>query len=639
MKEETEEKTPEISDWREKVVAQVKTEWDRGFQYVDDLNRLYEDIYAMLRGERPEKTYDWQSNVVINKVFQIVWTTIPYVTQKIFSGNPIVGVKGPDKKAAIQRENILQTWYTLQPGTDADHNPYFLVVTLWLLRALLNGVGIMKKSWHQKLKSKSKTVKTEIPKFDEEGNQTKTEPFSKTFNMKYPVEDWPYNVVVNNQDIVVDWLLQPGQSIRQGRFIIHRELTDLDDLYQSGIYENLDELETTLSATDVETVTDKSALKSRDGQDTPPESDVYTDVEIYERVGKYPIYNEKQDGKWVACFDKDAIYNGEASFKEMIVTVVLDQNQLIRFEPNPYGLKNYIDIHMYLDPERWHSIGQVEPIKDLSTALNDNMNAAFDEIWQNLMTPAIVNKNALWDWDTMQYAPGQKWMVAGDPSKAITWKTPSNITTDSWQKHSLLNNEIDLTSSITPPMQGLGKEKAATTNIMNAQMSAGKLDFLIRMVEITGLIPSAQMDVEFARKFAHPLTFKKILGADFKYDEFTEELYKYIPAASSVKLEYQKDAEIAQDTQLLQVVSSINNPGVAKIQNKLIANIFRNRNWDEIANILDEDFYEAKSDSGNAQMLSKMIGEGATSNQGGLPMSTEEKNVRQGMFSVPSRMQ
>jgi len=153
------------------------------------------------------------------------------------------------------------------------------------------------------------------------------------------------------------------------------------------------------------------------------------------------------------------------------------------------------------------------------------------------------------------------------------------------------------------------------------------------------LIPSAQMDVEFARKFAHPLTFKKILGADFKYDEFTEELYKYIPAASSVKLEYQKDAEIAQDTQLLQVVSSINNPGVAKIQNKLIANIFRNRNWDEIANILDEDFYEAKSDSGNAQMLSKMIGEGATSNQGGLPMSTEEKNVRQGMFSVPSRMQ
>jgi hypothetical protein len=586
----------------------------------------------MLRGERPNKTYDWQSNVVINKVFQVVWTTIPYMTQKIFGANPIIGVEGPEKKSSFQRQKILETWHTLQPGTDADHNPYFLTLTLWSLRALLNGVGFLKKTWHQKLKSESKTLESQIPKYDQDGNQIGQEPFSKKFTITYPTEDWPYNVVVNNRDIVVDWLLQPGQSIRQGRFIIHRQMTDLDDLYQSNLYEDLDELEVELSATDTETITDKSQLRSRDSQDTPPESDIYTDIEIYERVGVYPVYNEKKDGKWVACFDKEKIYDGSASFKEMIITAVIDQDKLIRFEPNPYGLKNYIDLHIYLDPERWQSMGQVEPFKDLQTALNDNLNAAFDEIWQNLMTPAVVNSGFLWDWDTMQYAPGQKWLVKGDPNKAITWKNPTNITSDSWQKHSLLNNEIDLTSSVTPPMQGLGKEKAATTNIMNAQMSAGKLDFLVKMVEVTGLIPSAQMDVEFARKFAHPVTFKKILGEDFQYDEFTEELYKYIPAASSVKLEYQKDAEIAQDIQLLQVVSSIQNPGVAKIQNKLIANIFRNRNWEEVAKLLDEDFYEAKSEAGNAEMLKRSIGQGATSNQAGIEMSQQERTAREGMF-------
>jgi len=54
----------------------------------------------------------------------------------------------------------------------------------------------------------------------------------------------------------------------------------------------------------------------------------------------------------------------------------------------------------------------------------------------------------------------------------------------------VIDNEINLTSSVTPPMQGVGKEKTATTNVLNAQMSAGKMDFILKMVEVTGLIPS-----------------------------------------------------------------------------------------------------------------------------------------------------
>ena len=66
-------------DWQALVVKQVQVEWDKGYQYVERLNDLYDDLYAMLRGERPEKNYDWQSNIVINKVFQVVWTTVPYI--------------------------------------------------------------------------------------------------------------------------------------------------------------------------------------------------------------------------------------------------------------------------------------------------------------------------------------------------------------------------------------------------------------------------------------------------------------------------------------------------------------------------------------------------------------------------------
>jgi len=620
-----------VVDWEERLVSQVKTEWERGQEYTDDLNDMYETIYAMMRGQRPEKTYDWQSNVVINKVFQVVWTTIPYIVQKITGASPIIGVKGPDRfdKETKHRENILEYWNTMQPGNSKNFTPFVLVLISWLLRGLLNGVGFMKKTWHQEIKTEEVQEDSPIPKFDDQGNRVGLTMHKKTRKKTTPVEDWPYNVVVNNRDIVVDWLLQPGQSCRQGRFVIHRLITDLEALFSSKIdYINLDQLDVNESTTSVETRQDAATTKGLDGQDTPPESDIYTDIEIYERVGDYPVYNEKKNGKWVACFDKEEFYDGKASFKNMVCTIVPSQNKVIRFQPNVYGEINYIDIHIFLDAERWQSMGQVEPFKDLQTALSDNLNAAFDEIWQNLMPPVIVDKSRLWDWDTMQYAPGQRWLQAGDPNTAIAWKPKTEITRDAWQKHQLLDSEIKLTSKITPPMQGMGKEKAATTNILNAQMSASNLDFLVKMIEVTGLIPSAQMDVRFASRFAHPKTFQKILGELFKYGEFGEELYKYVPAASSVKLEHQKESEIQQDLQLLQVLGNIKNPKTAKVLNALLQNIFRNRNMDEAAAVFDEEYFEPQSEAGQIKQLTDMAGGGA-SNEQGIPQSPKEQSVRQ----------
>ena len=57
--------------WETKLANQIWDEWQQGRNYVSDLDDMYEDLYRMLRGERPEKNYDWQSNVVINKVFQV----------------------------------------------------------------------------------------------------------------------------------------------------------------------------------------------------------------------------------------------------------------------------------------------------------------------------------------------------------------------------------------------------------------------------------------------------------------------------------------------------------------------------------------------------------------------------------------
>lgn len=630
-----------LATWEDDVCNQILDEWEKGRSFYSDLDDLYEDIYRMLRGERPEKNYDWQSNLTINKVFQVIWTAIPYITQKIFGASPMMGLTSVDQDGAFDRERLLEFWHTLQPGNSANHNTYFLVMVMWVLRALLNGVGIVKKTWHQKLKTESQTIETTVPmEMDEAGNEISVEPHSQTFKFSFPVEDWPYNEVVNNKDIVFDWLLKPGQSIRQGRMIIHRAVVDLNSLMDSPIdYFNLDKIDTSLQVSDSAEDSDHGNLRGMDGQDSPPASDIYAEVEIYERQGKFPVKKNKEDGHWVLVTNKEEAYSSkDVVFHEMVATVAKGRgektnNVLIRFEKNPYEEKTYIDLHIYLDSERWQSMGMVEPIKDLQTAINDNINAMFDEIWQNLMPPVIVNKFALWDWDTMQYAPQQRWLVGGNPNDAIAFPQPSNVTRDAWQKHALLDQELQQ-MSVTNSMQGLGKEKTATTNVMNAQLTAGKLDFIVKMVETTALIPSAQMDVRFAKKFAHPLTFRAILGKPLNLSAW-EEIYKYVPAASSVKLEHQKEAEIQQDIQLLPIIANVQNPNVPKVMNLFLKNILKNRGKYKEAELFDESFYEPSSGAGNMEMLNRMMKPGAESNEQGIQMSGQERGVREKMFGRP----
>ena len=625
-------KTIPVIDWETRLCDIVADEWEKGRTYVSDLDDIYEDIYAMLRGERPKKNYDWQSNVVINKVFQVVWTAIPYLMQKIFGATPIIGVQSTDEKGARQRRDLLEFYHTFQPGNGSKHTPFYIVMVMWTLRSLLNGVGVVKKSWHQRLKTEVQEEQITVPmSMDDAGNEIDVEPHTVKHRKSVPVEDWPYNRVVNNKDLVVDWLLQPGQSIRQGRFIIERNLTDLDSLYSSKIkYENLDQISPSVKAQGSDTQIDHADVKSKDGQEDIPESDIYTEVEIYERHGIFPVYRE--DGKLIPCFDKEKMADKEVSYRQMICTIAraagTDKNNdvMIRFEENKIEEMPYIDMHIYLDPERWQSTGVVEPFMDVQTALNDNINAMFDEIWQNLMPPVVVDKFALWDWDTMQYAPQQRWLVGGPPEQAIKFKEPSHITRDAWEKHLLLDSEIQLTSAVTPPMQGVGKEKAATTNVLNAQMSAGKLDFIVKMIETTALVPSAQMDIRMIKRFAHPMTLENILGEKYIVGDW-EDVYKYVPAAASVKLEHQKDMEIQQDMQLIQVVSTVNNPNTAKVVNKLLNNILRNRGKQEEAELLDEEYFEPQGDAGNMTMLKRMMS-GRPSNQNGIPMGGAQAGVR-----------
>jgi hypothetical protein len=411
-------------------------------------------------------------------------------------------------------------------------------------------------------------------------------------------------------------------------------------MYLSKLYMNLDEINVEQSSENNEYNQDHTENTSKDDQETTPNSDIYTDVEKYERVGIFNVYREGKE--WRAVLERGGYEDKDVQQKYMIAVVARggknSKDVLIRFEPTPYEEINYIDAKCFIDTDRFISTGMVEPAKDTITGMNDMINGIFDETWKNLNPPVIVNKHALWDWDTMLYAPRQRWLVGGDPMNAAQFVQPSSVTRDAWSTYGLLDNEAQQTS-VTNAMAGAGKEKTATTNVMNAQLSASKFDFALEMFEKSLLIPSAQMDVRFAKKFAKQETLDLIVGAaqeengmekqPFDFGGW-EEIYKYVPAASSVKTEQLKERETQEDIQLIQIASSIKNPKTAKIVNNLLANIFRNRNMPVEADLLDEDYFEPESDEGKVNQLMQTMG--GASNEQGIPMSDQEKSVRQSTF-------
>uniref|UniRef100_A0A6M3KF23 Portal protein n=2 Tax=viral metagenome TaxID=1070528 RepID=A0A6M3KF23_9ZZZZ len=594
---------PDPDDWKSKIASQIIHEWDQGKTYTSSLNDLYEDLYLMMRGKRPKKNYDWQSDITLRKAFQIIWKMISYVSQKVYGASPVIGVSGFNKKGCWQRETLLETWM--------EEDRYFLVLVQGLLRLGLNGVVIGKKNWKQKL--------VEVP--GQNGQKG-----------KFPVDDRPEDIILNNKDVVVDWLLKPGQSIKDGRFIIHREVTDLMNLYNSKIkYMDLEDLENS-TADKTDDAEDHARLRAEDGQSQIPESDMYSEVEIYERQGLWPVKVTKKE--LMPIFDRDEIYSEGTQWKQMLCTVAGHQRpKLIRWEENPYGEMNYWDGHLYIDAERWQSQGVVEPAKDVFIAQDDNVNAMFDEIWRNLFPPTMVNKFNVQEWDQIKWAPSQIWPIAGNPSDSVVVTGGTEITRDAWQKHALLESEIQTITPVTHNIAGAGKENTATLGALNATFSSAQLDFIVKMIEVTWLIPSSKMSLRFAQKFAHPLTIIAILGEPFEFDQFLNE-YKFRPCASSVKLPEQRERQIQEDIQLIQVVAAIENPNKAKIINYFLQNIMRNRNQPEAAAMLDEKFFEPKTPAGQMQqLLGGGMEQGVPSNEKGIAMSGAERMTRAGRFT------
>lgn len=600
-------KTQQMTDWKDDLCEKINKEWDDGRQFVTGLNEMYEDIYLMMRGKRPTKNYDWQSDLTLRKAFQVVWTTISYVTQKVWGQEPVIGVKGYDAKGCWQRERLLQTWMS--------EDRYFMTMVLGLLRLMLNGTAIIKKVWNQEL-VKVDQGEAETPTWQNGRMATQTAPQVVSF----PLKDEPDDIVVNNKDVVVDWLLRPGQPIHEGRFVIHREVVDIDEL-DPEVYVNLGEIEPEDLAR-TEEASDHARLRQEDKQENPPDSEFYDEAELYERVGWLPV-KEKEDGPF------QYVYDEEGDKMLMIATMAGKKSPvLVRFEPTPYEEINYVSAQLYIDPERWEAQGLVEPAKDIFVAIDDNVNAMFDEIWKNLMPPTMMNKHAVQEWDSIKWAPSQIWMMQGNPSENVMIPRGTEITRDAWQKHGMLDAESQLITSVTPAVQGTDASRTATQGALNVQFSTNKLDFITRMIEVTWLIPTSRMTTRFAQKFAHPLTFLAILGEPFRFDRFMEE-YKYQPAASSVQTPEQTEIEIQQDMQMIQVLSAIPNPNTPKMINYFLANILRNRKRPQLAAMLDEEYFEPQGEAGNMQMIQRSLGAGTSSNEEGLSMSPTERGIRQ----------
>ena len=100
-----------------------------------------------------------------------------------------------------------------------------------------------------------------------------------------------------------------------------------------------------------------------------------------------------------------------------------------------------------------------------------------------------------------------------------------------------------------------------------------------------------------------------------------------------MKLEAQKETEIRQDLQLVQIFASIQNPNTAKILNVLWGNILRNRDMPKEAAMFDEEYFAPDNPGGQMQMLQRRMNGDMASNEEGLPMGGTQANVREATFN------
>ncbi len=408
----------------EKTLDEVQRHYSLSTEDLDTRRDDFDTADELFRSYIDEDNWPYSSVIFVPRIF----TAIFEKAARLIGGKPkgrLIPREGGDVLGAHINNEILS--YQWDDSTRIDGDPLIAKWAMMDMNARKYGASFALVKWHWEKKvidGKSKDY------FDGPGLQ-----------------------VLNNRDVLVNPSYQTIKNWFQHReYLTMKELENTNDSARQGpVYTNLDELREEIEK-DSEGLKGAKTIDRRDTNYTVRNKEImgYQDYLGSDETNKVlEIVTEYREERWITFAPKHGV--------------------IIRDIANPYKHQQIpiVMLKYYPIDDDIYGLSEIEPVEKLQKALNALTSQHIDAVNIDLYKPIGVDSTRV-RMHTLEFGPGKKWLVTGDPRTAIApydFSSPASIASYK-TSYQLLVGEMQTalgeTSAVLSQLNPFGEKKTAT---------------------------------------------------------------------------------------------------------------------------------------------------------------------------------
>jgi hypothetical protein len=360
--------------------------------------------------------------------------------------------------------------------------------------------------------------------------------------------------------------------------------------------------------------------------------------DILRRYGKHwckVSKNENGERKVSPGIDSEGKPVEGSELLEVVITYAKADSLkfLIGFHLNPYldannePFRPIIKGLCYIHPTDDRGTGDGKLNRELQTAIDDTFNMTADRTKLATIPVFKSKKYTTEDNDDIYMEPGHN-IGLENPSEDLQELIISDDIGGGMTQIAMLTNTMDKVMSIYPTTMGQGPTHASTTAsaVAGAESRTDmRSNYKALTYENTAMAELYWMILQMTDRFAQPATGEKLMGDKLQDFDASKDYY-YKPVSASIESDQSKAAKSQTLTSLIGYVSNLQHPNAVKLVNLMVARVF-DLMGDEYANygnhLLDEDVPIGQGQPVQGQGPAMPV-----SNQTGLPQTMLEQSVR-----------
>lgn len=392
----------------------VKRHYEMSQEDLDLRRSDFDTVDELFRSHIDEANWPYSSVIFVPRIF----TAIFEKTSRLIGGKPrgrLIPREGGDVLGAHINNEILS--YQWDDAVRIDGDPMIAKWAMMDMNARKYGASFALCKWH----------------YEKKGSEA--------------YYDGPELKVLNNRDVLVNPSYSTIKNWFQHReYLTIKELESVNDSARTQpVYKNLDELKGKIK--DESQTSDSRSTNYMSRNKSIKGFDDYLGRDESNKV--IEIVTEYRDERWITFAPKHGI--------------------IIRDIENPYKHKQIpvVMLKYYPIDDDIYGLSEIEPIEKLQKALNALTSQHIDAVNIDLYKPIGVDSTRV-RMHTLEFGPGKKWLVTGDPRTAIApydFSSPASISSFKTSYQLIVGEMQDAmgdTSAMLSQLNPFGEKKTAT---------------------------------------------------------------------------------------------------------------------------------------------------------------------------------